>query len=129
MMILNHRHRLGEVQQLRGLGENRAGVPQVRVDVVGGTRLAADQQGAGVRQDDRVVVHVHDPCLGRDRLGDLVGVARGRYAGADVEELADSRFPGQVADGPPEERPVGPRVKIISGQISISSSAAARSAQ
>jgi hypothetical protein len=58
-----------------------------------------------------------------------VRVARGRDAGADVEELADSRFPGQVADGPPEERPVGPRVKIISGQISISSSAAARSAQ
>src|SRR5690348_5088048 len=54
-----------------------------------------------------VVVHVDDPGLRRDRLGDLVGVARGRDAGADVEELADPGFGGEEADGPPEERPVG----------------------
>ena len=66
----------------------------------------AGQQGAGVGEHDRVVVHVDDPGLRRDRLGDLVGVARRRDAGADVEELPDPRLGGQVADGAAEERPV-----------------------
>jgi len=44
----------GEVQQLRGPGEDDAGVAQVGVDVLGGARLAAGQQGAGVGEDDRV---------------------------------------------------------------------------
>jgi hypothetical protein len=47
---------------------------------------------------------VHDPGVGRDRLGDLVGVARRRDAGTDVRELAHPRFPGKVADSAPEER-------------------------
>jgi hypothetical protein len=54
-----------------------------------------------------VVVHVDDAGFRGDGLRDLVGVARGGDAGADVEELADPRFAGQVADRPAEERPVG----------------------
>jgi hypothetical protein len=53
-----------------------------------------------------VVVHVDDPRFGCDRLDDLVGVARGRDAGADVKELPDPRLPGEVADDPAEERAV-----------------------
>ena len=58
-------------------------------------------------EDDRIVIHVDNPGLRGDRLGDLVGVARGGNAGADVEELPDSRLAGEVADGAPEKRPVG----------------------
>jgi hypothetical protein len=60
-----------------------------------------------VGEDDRVVVDVDDPGLRRDGLGDLVGIARGGNAGADVEELPDARVGGEVADGASEERPVG----------------------
>jgi len=62
-----------------------------------------------VREDDRVVIGVHDPRLRRDRLRDLVGVARCRNAGADVQELAYPRLSGEVADGATEERPVRAR--------------------
>ena len=37
-----------------------------------------------------VVVDVDDPGPRDDGLGDLVGVVRGRDAGADVKELADA---------------------------------------
>jgi len=60
-----------------------------------------------VCQDDGVVVDVDDAGPGVDALGHLVGVVRGRYAGADVEELADARLAAQLADGPAEEGPVG----------------------
>jgi hypothetical protein len=63
---------------------------------------------ASVREHDGVVVHVHHPALRRDGLGDLVGVACGRDAGADVEKLPDPRLPGEVADNPAQEGPVGP---------------------
>jgi hypothetical protein len=36
-----------------------------------------------------------------------VGVVGGGQAGADVQELADARLAGQVADGPGEKRPGG----------------------
>jgi hypothetical protein len=68
--------------------------------------LAAGQQGPRVREHDRVVVHVHHPALRRDRLSDLVRVAGRRDAGPDVEELADLRLGGEVADSAAEERPV-----------------------
>ena len=90
----------------RGLGEDRGSVAQVGVDVLGGARLAAGQQRAGVGEHDRVVVHVDHPRLRRGRLGDLVGIARRRDAGADVQELADPRVGGKVADDAPEERAV-----------------------
>jgi hypothetical protein len=54
------RHRPAEVQQLCGLGEDRGSVAQVGVDVLGGTRLVAVQEGAGVGEDDRVIGNVHD---------------------------------------------------------------------
>jgi hypothetical protein len=53
-------------------------------------------------------IAVHDPGLWRDGLGHLVGVARRGYAGADVEELPDTSLRSQVANHPPEERPVRP---------------------
>jgi hypothetical protein len=49
------------------------------------------QQGAGVHQHQRVVVDVDDPRLGRDPLGDLVGVLHRGQASADVEKLT---YPG-----------------------------------
>ena len=101
------RYRPGEVQQLRGLGQDRESVTQVRVNVLGGAFLVAGEQRAGVGEHDRIVVHVHHPGLRRDRLGDLVGVARRGNTGADVKELPDPRLAGEVADGAPEERPVG----------------------
>ncbi len=44
----------------------------------------------------RVVVDVHDAGVRGDLLGDLVGVLRGRQAGAQVEKLPDPGL-GQVA--------------------------------
>src|SRR5262249_43294468 len=89
------------------LGQDPPGVAQVGVDVVGVPLLAADQQCAGVGQDHRVVVHVDHVAAGRDVLRDLVGVVRGRDAGADVEELADPRLPGQVTHRAGQEGAVG----------------------
>jgi len=89
---------------LGGPRQDDTGIAQVGVDVVGGALRVAGQQRTGVSEHHRVVVHVDDPGRGRDGLGDLVGVARRRDAGADVEELPHPRFPGEVADGAPEER-------------------------
>jgi hypothetical protein len=49
-----------------------------------------------VRQNHGIVVHVNHGAAGRDGLGDLVGVVRGRDTGTDVEKLADSRFFRQI---------------------------------
>jgi len=68
---------------------------------------AAGQQRAGVRQDQRVTVHVHHPRLGGDGLGHLVGTAGGRQARADIQELPDHALPGQVANRAGEEGTVG----------------------
>jgi len=57
-----------------------------------------------VREHDWVIVNVYDAALWRDGLGHLVGVARRRDPGADVEELADPRVGGQKPDHPAEER-------------------------
>lgn len=62
------------------------------------------QQGAGVRQHHRVVVHVHDARLRGDPLGNLMGVFHRRQSGA-VEELADARLGGQVVDDLDKELP------------------------
>jgi hypothetical protein len=56
--------------------------------------------------DHWVVVHVHDPRLGRDRLCDLVRVVGGRQAGTDVEKLADARLTGQERGRSPQEAAV-----------------------
>jgi hypothetical protein len=64
-------------------------VPQVGVQVGRGAVGTAGEQRAGVSEYQRVVVDVDDPALRGDGLGHLVGVARRRQSGADVEELAD----------------------------------------
>jgi hypothetical protein len=104
----HERDRLAEVQGLRGGGQDLVGVAHVGVDVGRDPLRSAGQQGAGVGQDQGIVVHVDDPGVGGDSLGDLVGVVGGRQAGADVQELANLGLTGQVADGAGEELPGGP---------------------
>ena len=104
----HHRHRLGEVQRA-GRGRHDLGhVPQVLVEVGGGALGAGGQQGTGMGENDRVVVHVHDPAVGRHVLRHLVGVVGGGDAGADVKELPNAGLAGQVPHGPGQERPVSP---------------------
>jgi hypothetical protein len=105
--MVHHGDRLAEVDRLGRALEDLAGVAQVRVDVAGRAARSAAEQGAGMRQDHRVVIDVGDPRLGGNGLGDLMGVTRRGDAGADVEELADSPLPGQVAHGASEEGAVG----------------------
>ena len=102
------RDRAAEVERPDRSGQDRERLAQVGLDEVGSALGGADQQRAGVAQDDRVVVDVDDPGLRRDRLGDLVDVAAGRHAGADVEELTQAGLAGQVAGSAGQERPVGP---------------------
>src|SRR5690606_24584734 len=68
--------------------------------------LVLGEQGAGVGEHDRVVVHVHDPGVPRDPLGDLVDVVLGGQARADVQELPDARL-GELPHAADEEAPVG----------------------
>src|SRR6185437_2372969 len=110
--VVQHRdehdgNRLAEVQGSRRLLKDLPGIAQVRVEVRGGALRGAGQQSAGVREHQRVVVHVDDPAARRGGLCDLVGVARGRQPGADVEELTDALGSRQVAHRPGQERPVG----------------------
>ena len=51
-------------------------------------------------ENDRVVVHIHDPGVRRDRLGNLVRVVRRRNACPDVEELPDAGLARQVPNRP-----------------------------
>jgi hypothetical protein len=57
-----------------------------------------------------VIVSVDDPAVTGELAGDLVHVARGRDAGADIEELP---YPGlhQEPHRTLEKRPVGHRVR------------------
>jgi hypothetical protein len=100
-------HRLAEIDQLSNLrvSQDRAGLPQVGQDDAGGA--AAREQRVGVHVHDGVVVHVNDPRVRCGGLGYLVGVLGGRQPGADVQELADARLPGEVLDGAAQEGPVG----------------------
>jgi hypothetical protein len=99
----------GEVQRPARFREDLLRIAQVCVHVLADAAGLAGQQGAGVRQHERVVVHVDDLGFGGDRLGHGVGGVGGRQAGADVEELAYPAPAGQVADGAGEKRPVRPR--------------------
>ncbi len=104
----HHRHRLGEVQG-PGRGPDELGdVPQILVEVGGGAFGPAGEQGAGMGQDDGVVVHVYDPAFARHRLRHLVGVVGGGDPGADVEELPHAGLADQIPHGPGQERPVPP---------------------
>jgi hypothetical protein len=74
---------------------------------VGGLALRRRcQQGTGVRQHDRVVIHIHDSRFRRYALGHLVGVIRRRDAGTDIEELPDPRLSRQETHRPAEECPI-----------------------
>ena len=60
-------------------------------------------------EDQGVVVDVDDAAVGCHGLGDLVGVAGGGQAGADVQELADTGLGGQMAHRANEEGAAGSR--------------------
>jgi hypothetical protein len=99
----HHRDRLGEVQNVPGVGHDLVRVVKVGIDVSGDTFVGGiGEQGAGVRQHQWVIVDIDNLRLRGGPLRDLVGVLHGRQPGADVEELADARR-GQVADDPDEE--------------------------
>jgi hypothetical protein len=91
----HQRDRPGEVDGLRGAGQDRIRVTQVGFQVGARAVGSRGQQRASVVEDDRVVVHVDDPRLGCHQLGDLVGIAGRRDSGADIEELADARVAGE----------------------------------
>nr|BFF02284.1 hypothetical protein GCM10020241_39590 [Streptoalloteichus tenebrarius] len=71
-----------------------------------GGPLVAVEDRAAVDDGDRVAVDVDDPGVRVDRPGDLVHVADGRDARAQVEELPDPAVQAEP-HGPPQERPVG----------------------
>jgi hypothetical protein len=54
-----------------------------------------------------VVVDVNDPGLRGHLLRDLVGIARGRQSGPDVEELLDAEIGRQVVHDRRQERAPG----------------------
>jgi hypothetical protein len=56
-----------------------------------------------MRQHDRIPVHIDDPRLGGNALGDLVNVILLGHPGSDVEELPDPGFGGKVADDAAED--------------------------
>jgi hypothetical protein len=62
--------RLGEVERVRCLGKDLAGVAHIGVDVGNGAVAGAFQQGTSVREHYRVVVDVDDPAFWRYGLGD-----------------------------------------------------------
>jgi hypothetical protein len=99
--------RLAEVDQPPGVvvGQDLLRLAQVTLDDRG--VLAARQDDPAVCDRDRVDVGVDHPRAGVGSLCHLVHVALGRYARADVEELAD---PGRAEEPhrPATERAVGP---------------------
>src|SRR4029450_992580 len=97
-------HRPPEVDQLPELRvlEELVGLAQVALD---GHGVVAGQQGPAVGHTHRVDVDVDHPGLGSGRLGDLVDVALGGQAAAEVDELPDPGV-GEGLDGPAQELPV-----------------------
>ena len=91
------RDRQAEVQGRPRARHDRVSIADVRVDKADRAAGRGRHHRAGVRQHHRVVVHVRDAALGRERLGDLVGGAHERQPHADVKELPDSRLDDQEA--------------------------------
>ena len=100
-------YRLAEIQEIPYLRvvDDLHRPPQVRGDHLGGDRVG--QQGLPVHVDHRIVVHIDRVHRRVDLAGDLVHVARRGQAGADIQELGQPRLTDQMADGPPQEGPVG----------------------
>src|SRR5690242_18583970 len=67
----------------------------------------ASQQETTVGHRRGVGVDIHDPGIGCVATGDIVDVADGGDAGADVEELPDTGRRGEVVDGAAQEGSVG----------------------
>jgi hypothetical protein len=105
------RDRPAQVESLRRARQHLLGVPDVGRHVGGDPLGRAGQQGPGVAEHDRVIVDVHDPGVRGDLLGDLVGVLRGRQAGAQVKKLLDPGLRGQVAYRASEEGLVAPHAR------------------
>ena len=103
---------VGQAGDGRGHGDVDATAGEVGVDVVRGTLGPAREQRARVGEHHGVVVDVHDPGVGDDRLGDLVDVLRGRQPGADVEELADAVVLGERGHRAAHEVAVVPDVEV-----------------
>jgi len=96
----------GEVEEVAGLLDDAGGVAEVGEDDLGGA--GAGEQGVGVGVDNGIVVNIGDAGVFGVLGGGLVDVGGGGDAGADVEELGNALFAGQVMDGPVEEGAVGP---------------------
>jgi hypothetical protein len=106
-----HEHQrdgLAEVEHLAHRRRRQDGlrVAQVGLDVRGPALRRGGEQGAGMSENERVIVGVDHAGRRRDFLRDLVDVVRGRQSGADVEELPDARLGRQVPHRAAEERPV-----------------------
>src|SRR6266516_1285920 len=84
-----------EVEGARGACEDLLRIAQIRLQVVDGAGGRACEQRPCMGEHDRVVVDVDDARIRGRRLRHLVGVVRGGNPCADVEELADARFPGE----------------------------------
>lgn len=95
--------RLAEVKRSGRGPQQFPGVADVCVEVSARTFRRTGEQRPSVREDHRVVVHVDDPALRRQRLGDFIGVVRHRQPSADIEELTDARSRDQVTHRRDEE--------------------------
>jgi hypothetical protein len=100
------RYRLGEVDDPPqfGVPEDAAGVSQVTGDEDHAGQ--AVKVSAATREHERVVVNVGDPRVRVMLPCELVHIAPGRQARADVNELADAGLSGEEPDRVLEELPV-----------------------
>src|SRR6266516_2692599 len=102
------RDRLAEVDVGANLRRAHDLIGPTQVSLQDADRVRPRDQRLAVRHHDWIVVDVDHPCLRAHALGDLVDVAAGRQAGADVEELPYA-FAHEKAHGPAEKRAVAPR--------------------
>lgn len=100
----HQRGRLREVQMVASRFQDGGGVAEVGLDHRG--PVAGGEKRAGMGAYDWVVVDIQHPGVWCDRVGDLVGVALGRNAGADVDELSDAALGGEEPYGTTEKLPV-----------------------
>jgi hypothetical protein len=115
------RDRLAEVEGCRCLVKYGDRVADVGQQVVCPALAGTDEQRPCVRDDDRVVIHVHNPRFAGGPLRDLVRIVERRQPGPEVEELPDAGLVGQVPDHPAEEGPVsahiGQQRRLGGGQL------------
>jgi len=88
---------------------------------------ALGQQAAGVRDHDRVVIHVRHPRVRFGVPGDVVRVQYGGQAGPDVDELPDAAG-RHIADGRPRNCLFSRAIRAVTGWTASIFSASSRSA-